>query len=85
MGSWIERAKQLMSKANWTPFIDPRNNVSPYNNVIGRLGGFGAENHQKHDLNDFLTNFGHKWVTVVAHGVIIWGHECKNIMGDTLE
>jgi hypothetical protein len=39
---------------DWTPF------VSSYNNVIGRLGGFGAENYQKHDLYDFLTNFGHK-------------------------
>jgi hypothetical protein len=31
--------------------------VSPYNNVMGRLGGFGAENHQKHDFNDFFYQF----------------------------
>ena len=32
-------------------------------------------------FHDFFTIFGHKWVTMVAHGVIIWGQECKEHYG----
>jgi hypothetical protein len=49
----MQKAKQLMSKANWTPFIDP------INNVMGRIGVYGGKNRKK---NMFFNIFWPFWV-----------------------
>jgi hypothetical protein len=71
----VQRAKQLMSKDNWTPFIDP------LNNVMSKIGAYGGKNRPKHVFQHFLARFGHELVSIMAHRVTIWGHEYKEHHG----
>jgi hypothetical protein len=41
-----------MSKANWTPFIEPKNNV------MGRIGVYGGKNWPKNVFQHFLAILG---------------------------
>jgi hypothetical protein len=41
----VQTVKQLISKDNWTPFIDP------INDVMGRMEGYGGKNYLKPIFN----------------------------------